>query len=68
MSAFKFAAIAVVGLTLAACAGSPDGPGPKENTGTLLGAGTGALLGARLRAAAPATGWRAPRSAGCLAA
>jgi surface antigen len=33
---------------LAACAGSPDGsgPGPRENTGTLLGAGTGALLGA----------------------
>jgi surface antigen len=42
--------IASLGLaaTLAACAGSPDGmgPGPKENTGTLLGAGTGALLGA----------------------
>jgi surface antigen len=35
-------------LMLAACAGDPDGlgPGPKENTGTLLGAGTGALLGA----------------------
>ena len=34
--------------SLAACAGSPDGlgPGPKENTGTLLGAGCGALLGA----------------------
>jgi surface antigen len=43
---------AVLGLALAgalaACAGSPDGsgPGPRENTGTLLGAGTGALLGA----------------------
>src|SRR5512141_3440132 len=48
MSASKFVAIAVVGLSLAACAGSPDGsgPGPRENTGTLLGAGTGALLGA----------------------
>lgn len=46
--AAKFAALAVIGLSLAACAGSPDGmgPGPKENTGTLLGAGTGALLGA----------------------
>ena len=45
--AAKFAALAVIGLSLAACAGSPDGigPGPKENTGTLLGAGTGALLG-----------------------
>ena len=46
MSAVKYAAIAAAGLMLAACAGSPDGPGPKENTGTLLGAGTGALLGA----------------------
>jgi len=48
MSVFKIAAAAVIGLTLAACAGSPDGmgPGPKENTGTLLGAGSGALLGA----------------------
>src|SRR5476651_2275045 len=48
MSASKFAAIAVIGLSLAACAGSPDGmgPGPRENTGTLLGAGSGALLGA----------------------
>jgi surface antigen len=48
MSASKLAAIAVAALALAACAGSPDGmgPGPRENTGTLLGAGTGALLGA----------------------
>jgi surface antigen len=48
MSIAKFAAIAVTGLLLAACAGSPDGfgPGPKENSGTLLGAGSGALLGA----------------------
>ncbi len=48
MSAPKIFAIAALGLTLAACAGSSDGsgPGPRENTGTLLGAGTGALLGA----------------------
>lgn len=48
MSTFKFAAIVGAGLSLAACAGSPDGtgPGPRENTGTLLGAGTGALVGA----------------------
>ena len=48
MSTAKFAVIAVIGLSLAACAGSPDGfgPGPKENTSTLLGAGSGALLGA----------------------
>jgi surface antigen len=47
MSASKLAAVAVMGLALAACAGDPDsGRGPKEGTGTLLGAGTGALLGA----------------------
>jgi len=48
MPGFKYVAIAVVAASLAGCAGSPDGmgPGPKENTGTLLGAGTGALLGA----------------------
>jgi surface antigen len=48
MSVSKFAALSLVGLSLAACAGSPDGygPGPRENTGTLLGAGSGALLGA----------------------
>ncbi|MFI4971512.1 MAG: RT0821/Lpp0805 family surface protein, partial [Hyphomicrobiales bacterium] len=48
MSASKLAAITVIGLTLAACAGSTDGlgTGQKDNTGTLLGAGTGALLGA----------------------
>ncbi len=48
MSAPTAAAIAVVGLTLAACAGSPDGIGPKEGTGTLFGAGTGALLGSAI--------------------
>ncbi len=38
----KFAALAVIGLSLAACAGDPEsGRGPKEGTGTLLGAGTG---------------------------
>jgi surface antigen len=44
----RLAAFAAIGLLLAACAGSPDGfgSGPKENTGTLLGAGSGALLGA----------------------
>ena len=47
MSVCKVATIAVIGLAvaLAACAGSPDGTGPREGTGTLLGAGTGALLG-----------------------
>jgi surface antigen len=48
MSTFKLVSITLAGLSLAACAGSPDGygPGPRENTGTLLGAGSGALLGA----------------------
>jgi surface antigen len=48
MSTFKFAAIAAIAFLLVGCAGSSDGsePGPRENTGTLLGAGTGALLGA----------------------
>lgn len=48
MSKLKFAALAMLGLSLAACAGSPDGsgPGPRENSGTLIGAGSGALLGA----------------------
>jgi len=48
MSSAKLAAAAIAGLMLAACPGSPDGmgPGPKENTGTLLGAGTGAVVGA----------------------
>ncbi|MFA6266593.1 MAG: RT0821/Lpp0805 family surface protein [Pseudolabrys sp.] len=48
MSATKLIAIAALGLSLAGCAGDPDGngPGPRENSGTLLGAGGGALLGA----------------------
>jgi surface antigen len=46
MSASRLLAVIAMGLWLAACAGTPDGPGPRENTGTLLGAGTGALLGA----------------------
>lgn len=32
--------------SLAACANSPDNMGPKEGSGTLIGAGAGALLGA----------------------
>jgi surface antigen len=46
MPAAKFAVIAATAVLLAACAGTPDGPGPRENTGTLLGAGSGALVGA----------------------
>jgi surface antigen len=45
MSATRLAAVVVIGLALAACAGDPEGTGPKEGAGTLLGAGTGALIG-----------------------
>ncbi|HET9175675.1 MAG TPA: glycine zipper domain-containing protein, partial [Pseudolabrys sp.] len=49
MSAFKFTAVAVAATILTGCAGSPDpmGPGPKENTGTLLGALGGAAIGSQ---------------------
>jgi surface antigen len=57
MPAPKFAALAIVGLTLAACASGggsgPIGPtatgpapGPRETGGTVIGAGTGAVVGA----------------------
>src|ERR1051325_2595767 len=46
MSIGKFATITAIGLTLVACAGDPEsGRGPKENTGTLLGALGGAAIG-----------------------
>ncbi len=48
MSKLKFVAIAAAGLSLAACAGNPDtGTGPKENTGTLVGALGGAAIGSQ---------------------
>jgi surface antigen len=48
MSASKLAIFATIGLSLAACAGDPEsGRGPRENTGTLLGALGGALIGSQ---------------------
>jgi surface antigen len=49
MSVAKFVAIIGLAVSLAACAGNPDGmgPGPKENTGTLLGALGGAAIGSQ---------------------
>jgi surface antigen len=48
MSVARFAVIAAIGLTLAACAGDPDsGRGPKQNTGTLLGGLAGAAIGSQ---------------------
>jgi surface antigen len=48
MSVSKLAVIVITGLSLAACAGNPEtGIGPKENTGTLLGALGGAAIGSQ---------------------
>src|SRR5262245_9407590 len=44
----KIVAVALMGGTLAACSGSPQtGTGPRENTGTLVGAVTGAAIGSQ---------------------
>jgi surface antigen len=49
MSATKLVAAAMMGLTLVACAGNPQtGTGPKENTGTLVGALSGAAIGSTI--------------------
>ena len=49
MPKFTCSAVAAIGLALAGCAGSPDGmgPGPKENSGTLIGALGGAAIGSQ---------------------
>ena len=48
MSKLKLVAIAAAGLALAACAANPEtGTGPRENTGTLLGALGGAAIGSQ---------------------
>jgi surface antigen len=45
---FRIVAAALMAAALAACAGNPDtGTGPKENTGTLLGAIGGAVIGSQ---------------------
>jgi surface antigen len=44
----KLMAAALIGTSLAGCAGNPEtGTGPKENTGTLVGALGGALVGSQ---------------------
>jgi len=44
----RLSAAALFATSLAACSGTPDtGQGPKENTGTLIGALTGGLIGAQ---------------------
>jgi surface antigen len=49
MSAAKIFGTVCVGLALAGCAGNPEtGTGPRENTGTLVGAVGGALIGSQI--------------------
>jgi surface antigen len=50
MAKSGFAALALGALVLGGCAGDPYGygPGPRENTGTLLGALSGAAVGAAI--------------------
>ena len=44
----RMMAAALLGVSVAACAGSPEtGAGPKENTGTLVGALSGAFIGSQ---------------------
>jgi uncharacterized protein YcfJ len=48
MSVVRLIAAACVATSLAACAGTPEtGQGPKENTGTLVGAVAGGLIGSQ---------------------
>jgi surface antigen len=48
MNLRRVIAVACLGVALAGCAGDPNtGTGPKENTGTLVGAFTGAALGSQ---------------------
>jgi surface antigen len=49
MQTAKLVAIALVGVALTGCAGDPAiGTGPRENTGTLLGAVAGAAIGSQI--------------------
>jgi len=48
MSFVRLSAAALLALSVAACAGTPEtGQGPKENTGTLVGAVAGGLIGSQ---------------------
>jgi surface antigen len=48
MSFVRLIAAALAALTMAACAGTPEtGQGPRENTGTLVGAVAGGLIGSQ---------------------
>src|SRR5207244_12980649 len=48
MSFVRLSAAALAALSMAACSGTPEtGQGPKENTGTLVGAVAGGLIGSQ---------------------
>src|SRR6266704_5016395 len=48
MSFVRLSAAALAALSIAACAGTPEtGQGPRENTGTLVGAVAGGLIGSQ---------------------
>src|SRR6201993_2791115 len=48
MSFVRLSAAALAALSIAGCAGTPEtGQGPKENTGTLVGAVAGGLIGSQ---------------------
>src|SRR5262249_59506917 len=48
MSVVRLGAAGLAALSIAACAGTPEtGQGPKENTGTLVGAVAGGLIGSQ---------------------
>src|SRR6266850_2394268 len=48
MSFVRLSAAALAALSIAACAGTPEtGQGPRENTGTLVGALAGGLIGSQ---------------------
>src|SRR3954469_22538319 len=49
MSALRIIAVPLLGLALTGCAADPvSGTGPKENTGTLVGALAGGLIGSQI--------------------
>ena len=55
MSFVRLSAAALVAMATAACSGNPEtGTGPRENTGTLIGAVAGGLIGSQFSGTQPA--------------
>ena len=56
MNIVRLGAAAVIAASVAACAATPEtGQGAKENTGTVVGALAGGLIGSQFSAAEPAS-------------